>query len=97
LHWLPGILMVALVAKIVVAVALFVLGMRRNVITPGCIGLIIGGWLLCGLFVAGYACLVCHALHKSDWLFPVTLGGFLLLPLPDLAIAPLALTWNRHR
>ena len=97
LHWLPGLLILTLAAKIAVAVAWFVPGMRRKVITPGGIGLIIGGWLLCGLFVAGYACLVCHALHKSDWLFPVTLGGFLLLPLPDLAMAPLALAWNRHR
>jgi hypothetical protein len=53
--------------------------------------------LLCGVFVAGYAGLICHALNKPGLWVWVALAGFLVLPLTDLAIAPLALAWNRHR
>ena len=70
---------------------------RRNAITARAVGCIIGGWLVCGLFVASYAGHVCHAIHKPDLWIWVALGGFLILPLADLAMAPLALAWNRHR
>jgi hypothetical protein len=52
---------------------------------------------VCGLFVAGYAGHVCSAITQPGLRMWVTLGGFLILPLADLAIAPLALAWNRHR
>ena len=58
---------------------------------------IVGGWLACGLFVADYADQVCSAINQPGLRIWVTLGGFLVLPLADLAIAPLALAWNRHR
>jgi hypothetical protein len=97
LHWLTAILIACLAAKIAVSIAAFFWGMRRNAITARAVGWIVGGWLLCGLFVAGYAGHVCHAINQSGlWLW-ITLGGFLILPLTDLAIAPLALAWNRHR
>jgi hypothetical protein len=97
LHWLPELFFVALVAKVAVAFAIFSRGLRQNVITSGCVGWIACGWLAAGFFVTGYAGLVCRAMRHSDLWLPITLGGFLILPLPDLAIAPLALTWNRHR
>ena len=97
LHWLTGILIVCLAAKIAVSIAAFVWGMRRNAITARAIGWIAGGWLVCGLFVAGYADHVCRAINRPDLWIWIALGGFLILPLADLAIAPLALTWNRHR
>jgi hypothetical protein len=97
LHWLPAILIACLTAKIAVSMAAFAWGVRRNAITTRVVGWIIGGWLLCGLFVAGYAGLVCSAIDKSDIWIWVALGGFLVLPLADLALAPLALAWSRHR
>jgi hypothetical protein len=53
--------------------------------------------LVCGLFVAGYAGHVCNVINQPDLWIWVGLGGFLILPLADLAITPLALAWNRHR
>lgn len=97
LHWLTAILIVCLTVKIAVAIAAFVLGLRRNAITARAVGWIVGGWLVCGLFVAGYAEHVCSEIHNPDAWIWVALGGFLVLPLADLAIAPLALAWNRHR
>lgn len=97
LHWLTGILIVCLAAKIAVSIAAFVWGLRRNAITARAVGWIVGGWLVCSLFVVGYAGHVCGAINQPGLRIWVTLGGFLILPLADLAIAPLALAWNRHR
>ena len=97
LHWLTFILIACLTVKIAVAIAAFVLGLRRNTITARAVGWIAGGWLVCGLFVAGYADHVCGAINQPGLRIWVALGGFLVLPLADLAIAPLALAWNRHR
>ena len=52
---------------------------------------------MCGLFLAGYGGLVCLAMNKSEMWIWAALAGFLVLPLAELAIAPLALAWNRHR
>jgi hypothetical protein len=97
LHWLTAILIACLAAKIAVSIAAFVWGLRRNAITARAVGWIVGGWLVCGLFVGGYAGHVCHAINQPGLRTWVALGGFLILPLADLAIAPLALAWNRHR
>jgi hypothetical protein len=85
------------IVKIAFSIASFRWGLRRNAITTGAVGWIVGGWLFCGAFIAGYVGLVCHALHKPDYWIYATLSGFLLLPLADLAIAPMAMAWNRHR
>lgn len=97
LHWLTVILIACLAAKIAFSIAAFLLGLRRNAITTRAIGWIVGGWLAGGLFVAVYAGHFCSVIHKPDLWIWVALGGFLFLPLADLAIAPLALAWNRHR
>ena len=96
-HWLTGILIVCLAAKIAVSIAAFAWGLRRNAITPRAVVWIAGGWLACGLFVAGYAGHICGVIHKPELRVWVALAGFLVLPLADLAVAPLALAWNRHR
>jgi hypothetical protein len=97
LHWLTTILIACLAAKITLSITAFVLGVRRNAITARAVGWMAGGWLVCGLFVAGFAGHVCNEIHKPDVWIWAGLGGFLILPLADLAIAPLALAWNRHR
>jgi FtsH-binding integral membrane protein len=97
LHWLTGILIACVAAKIAISTAAFAWGLRRNAITARAVGWIAGGWLVCGLFVAGFAGHVCSAINQPDLWIWIALGGFLILPLADLAIAPLALAWNRHR
>jgi len=97
LHWLPAILIACLTAKLAVSIAAFIWGWRRHAITADAIAWISGGWLACGLFVTGYTGLICYMLQRTDLWIWVTLGGFLVLPLADLAIAPLALAGSRHR
>lgn len=97
LRWLLPLLALCLVAKIGLSLGSFCWGLGRNAITPGAIGWIVGGWLACGLFVAGYAALLCHALNRPGYWVYATLAGFLIVPLADLAFAPMALAWNRHR
>ena len=75
----------------------FFLGLQRNALTALAVGRISGGWFVCGLFVAGYAGLICIGINRFDLWIWIALVGFLVLPLTDLAIAPLALAWNRHR
>ena len=97
LHWLTAILLACLAAKITIAMTAFIFGLRRNTITAHVVGLIAGCWLVCGLFVAGFTRHICNEIHKPDVWHWAALGGFLILPLAELAIAPLALAWNRHR
>jgi hypothetical protein len=97
LHWLTGVLIVCLAAKIAVSIVAFVWGLRRNAITARAIRWIVGGWVVCGVFAAGCGDHVCSAINQHDLRTWVALGVFLILPLADLAIAPLALAWNRHR
>jgi hypothetical protein len=97
LHWLPGLLIVLLAAKTVFSICAFAWGLHRNAITPWAVGWTAGGWFVCGLLVAGYGGLVCHAMNKPELWVWTALAGFLVLPLAELAIAPLALAWNRHR
>jgi hypothetical protein len=97
LHWVTALLCLCLAGKIVVSIAAFMVGVRRHAITIGVVGWMVGSWWVGGLFVAAYAGLICHAAHHSElWLW-IALAGFQVLPLADLAIAPLALAWNRHR
>ena len=86
-----------LAAKIALSAVAFGLGLRRNTLTAGAMGWMVGGWLIGGLFIAGYAGLVCQALGKPGVWIWAALAGFLALLLADLALAPLAMTWNRHR
>jgi hypothetical protein len=97
IHWLPGVLFVSLVVKLAVSTVAFVLGLRRKAITPAAIAWMGGGWLMSGVFLGGYAALICGAIHKTDLWISAALTAFLVLPLARLAIAPLALAWNRHR
>jgi len=97
LRWLLPALSLCLTVKVAFSVVSFRWGLRCNALTPGVVGWILGGWLACGAFVAGYAALVCYALDKPAFWKYGALAGFLLLPLAGLAIAPMAMAWNRHR
>jgi len=95
--WLPWILATWLGLKIAIAVGAFAVGLRRNAITVAAMALIAGGWLGCGIFLAAYSALVCNVMNKPNLSIFIALAAFLFLPLADLAFAPLALAWNRHR
>jgi len=97
LYWLPWCLTACVLSKIGVGVAAFARGLHRKAITAGAVGWIAGGWAAGGVFIAAYSGLVCSVMNKPDIWFPIALAGFLVLPLADLAIAPLSLAWNRHR
>lgn len=95
--WLPWVGVAALALKLLVSGAAFRWGLRRKAITPGAIGWITGGWLLGGWYIAMLAWRVCAEVHQPGMWVGIALAGFYLLPLAQLAIAPMALTWNRHR
>lgn len=97
LRCLPAALVAGLALKIALSSAAFYHGLRREAITGGAVGWIVGGWALGGIFLAAYSASICHALGKTTLWPQIAMTGFLLLPLADLAIAPLAMTWNRHR
>ena len=97
LHWLPWILGAALLLKLMFSVTAFRWSFRHKAVTAGVIAWIVAGWLGCGMFIAGVAGRACADLHQTQaWPWAI-LGGILLLPLAELALAPVALTWNRHR
>ena len=97
LRCLPAALVAGLALKIAFSSAVFFHGLRRNAITDGAISWIVGGWALGGIFLVAYTASICQALGKTTLWPLIAMTGFLLLPLADLAIAPLAMTWNRHR
>jgi hypothetical protein len=97
LRWTPLVLIAWLALKIVVAAAAFASGLRRNAVTRGVTIWIVATWLACGAFAVGYVWLVCRAIDKPvPWLW-ITPMAFLIFPVSDLAIAPSAMRWNRHR
>jgi hypothetical protein len=96
-RWAPALLLAGLALKLSVSAAAIGFALRQKAITPGAACWIAGGWLLSGVFVAGYAGLVCVVQNKTELLAWIIPAGFLVLPLCDLVIAPLALAWNRHR
>ena len=97
LRWLPWLLAAGFMVKLLLSAVAFAIGLRRNALTRGAVGWIVGAWLVCGLFVAGYAGWICLATSRMDLWLTIAVGGFLVLPLANLALAPLALAWNRHR
>jgi hypothetical protein len=92
LTWLAG---PAALGKLAATALLARIWHRRQLVTTRMLALALAGWLLCvvSLFVL------------SVWLIPedmaprflLGLASLLVLPLPSLLAAPLALTWNRHR
>jgi hypothetical protein len=97
LHWLTAILILCLAAKMAVSAVAFVWGWRRKAITAPAMGWITGCWLLCGLLGAVFAGQASHSLNLPNLTIWMGLGAFLIFPVTDLAVAPLALAWNRHR
>lgn len=94
---LTGILVAALVLKLAFSAAAFRWSLRHKTVTSGVIAWIVASWIGCGLFVSVVAGRICTDLHQPQaWLW-TALAGFFLLPLAELALAPVALTWNRHR
>jgi hypothetical protein len=96
-YWTPWLISICLIAKVILSVAAFRWGLKLNAVTPGAIGWFVGSWVLASLFITMYAGLVCVALDKMDVWPLVGMIAFLILPLAEFALAPLALAWNRHR
>jgi hypothetical protein len=95
-HWMPWILAAGLALKLLGATAAFAWGLRRKAISVAETRWIVGGWLACGLWVAATAWLVRAAIPiPGGWLW-MALGGFNVLPLAGLALAPLVLAGNRQ-
>lgn len=95
--WSPFVLIAWASFKLAVAAAAFVVGLRSKSMTKGFASWVAAAWFACGFFALGYAWLVCFAVNKPApwlWLTPI---AFLIFPVSDLAIAPLAMRWNRHR
>ncbi len=68
---------------------------RRRLIPPGTLFLLLAVWLL---LAAGLFAVLCWLIGVDRTsVSAVVLGIVLLLPLTQLALAPLALDWNRHR
>lgn len=94
-HVLPWLAGVAVLFKCVAAVWSLRTLMRRGLVPSGILWGMLAIWLAVafGLFVA------LSALLPDNWfsVSGIVLGIALLLPLTRLALAPLALAWNRHR
>jgi hypothetical protein len=90
--WLAG---TAVILKGLAAVWSLSVLKRRQLIPSGVLWGVLAIWLALagGLFAALYALLP----YKWFYWPGVILGIVLLLPLTRLALAPLALSWNRHR
>jgi len=94
---LPAILIFALVVKLSFSAWAFRVGLRRKAVTPAAVGWIVGGWLAAGLYLAFFARRATAGLAEPGTWISCGMFGFWLLPLADLALAPLTLISNRHR
>ncbi|HEX4607619.1 MAG TPA: hypothetical protein VH092_05375 [Urbifossiella sp.] len=92
---LPWVAAAAAAVKVLVAVWLLRLLVRRGEITGRTVGWLVGGWVLAaaGLF-ALLAWLAPPGLVPA---YALAAGVVLFVPLARPALAPLALAWNRHR
>jgi hypothetical protein len=100
---------IAVVLKISLAVLAFWYGNRRGLISGAGIAGLVGIWLatLSAVYIAGYIGIYLPFLastgkgaHQNDFpdeLRNLAVGIALLCPLFRVALAPLALAWNRHR
>ncbi|HEY7157239.1 MAG TPA: hypothetical protein VH575_25020 [Gemmataceae bacterium] len=92
LDWLPWLMGAVVALKVVAALWVFRILERRGLVPLGILGGALAVWLLsaAGLFGVLYWLL---RLPVSTLVFGIVLA----LPLTRLAMAPLALDWNRHR
>jgi hypothetical protein len=92
LPWLAG---AAVVLKSLAAAWSLRALKRRHLIPPAVLWGALGVWLVLAVGTFG----VLYMLLPDDWFSVpgVVLGIVLVLPLTRLALAPLALAWNRHR
>jgi hypothetical protein len=88
------------IAGVAVGVKLLISGLalralhRRGELQLGTTGLLLGGWLLVATGLFGV--LVWLIPSESVPRYGIALGVILVMPMARLAVAPLALAWNRH-
>ena len=86
--WLCGC---ALAIKFGITAAVVVVLVRLNLLQPRTVNLILLGWFATALVVFGVVC----CFFSPGWLAAAAV--LFALPLDAIALAPLALYWNRHR
>jgi hypothetical protein len=97
LRWAPTILSVVLVLKLALAIAAFHWSLCHKAITVGIMNWIVWGWVGAGLLLTWGFHHVGAALQMPiSWIW-LALVCFFLMPLTQLALAPVTLAWNRHR
>ena len=96
LVWLPWILGAGLLVKVLGSMGVFHLAVRRKVMQRRDARGIVFGWLVGGAALAWLSWGVCLSLGAPQAWTAAVLAGFFLLPLAELALAPLALASNRH-
>jgi hypothetical protein len=90
-HGLPWLLGAEVVLKLIVAVCLGVALQQRGLMSPTAVGLFAAGWLVLAGTIVG----VLSLFVTPTWMMAAIV--VLMVPFPSLAVAPLALDWNRHR
>jgi hypothetical protein len=90
-HGLPWLLGAEVVFKLIVAVCLGVALQQRGLMSPTAVGLFAAGWLVLAGTIVG----VLSLFVTPTWMMAAIV--VLMVPFPSLAVAPLALDWNRHR
>ena len=97
LEWAPTILTVILALKLVIAGAAFHWSLQNRAITPGIMNWIVWGWVGTGLFLTWGLHYIGSVLHvQVSWVW-VGLTCLFIMPLTQLALAPVTMAWNRHR
>jgi hypothetical protein len=92
---LPWIFSGAVVLKLLLAGLVLRIGLRRGVLERGTAARLFGTWFLAAVLLFAFlAWLVPSTLVSRFWL---AVGVVLFLPLMRPSVAPLALSWNRHR
>jgi hypothetical protein len=95
LEWLPRVAAAVVVVKLLVAGWLLRVLCGRGKVEAITAGRLLGGWVLAAITL--FALLVWVVPSGLVPVYGLALGVILFLPLARLAVAPLALAWNRHR
>ena len=92
---IPAALVILVTVKIVALIAVMSASVRADVLSPSELPPVAGKWLLAAVIASAFAAAVIPAATAPRW--ELVASVVLLMPGIRLAMAPLALAWNRHR